>query len=125
AIAEMAVETELNSSVRGFVAQAPLAEYDPRLRPGMSAVVEVTVGRLVDTVIIPRAALAEFGGEIVVFPRASWPQPQPVRLAALTPLAAAVAAGIAAGTELVVPQTAVPEGVRPLGAAGRIAKEAR
>lgn len=125
AIAEMAVETERNSSVRGFVAQAPLAEYDPRLRPGMSAVVEVTVGRLVDTVIIPRAALAEFADQIVVFPRANWPQPQPVRLAALTPLAAAVAAGVAAGTELVVPQAAVPEGVRPLGAAGRIAKEAR
>lgn len=116
-IARLATGIEHDSSVRGFAARAPLQTSDPRLRPGMSAVVEIELGRVSDALLVPRTAIFERGGETVVYPRQSWPQPQAVQLGAVTPMSAVVLAGVAAGMALVTSLPAVHAGAQSLGAA--------
>jgi HlyD family secretion protein len=100
-IARLATEVESGTGVRGFVTVARIDGTDPRLRPGMTAIVEIVLGEVTDAVLVPRTAVAERDGGLVVFPLATWPQPLVVRAAALMPLAVAVTEGLAAGTELV------------------------
>lgn len=122
-LAVLATETEKDSGVRGFVARGPLEPSDPRLRPGMTAVVEVDLGGLAEAVFVPRAAVAEQDGAPVVFPRAEWPRPRSVRLGVATASAVEILEGVEAGAELVVPSSALPDGIRPLGYARHFAKE--
>lgn len=100
-IARLATEVEADSGVRGFAVVARIDGADPRLRPGMTAIVEIILGEVADAILIPRTAVAERAGELVVFPRATWPRPTPVTAVATTPLAVAVREGLAAGTELI------------------------
>jgi HlyD family secretion protein len=122
-IALLATAHEQGDDVRGFLAQAQLAQSDPRLRPGMSAIVAVDLGLVTDVVLIPRQAIVELDGQAVVFPRATWPQPLVVELSALSPRLAAVATGLSAGLELVVPWPQRPAGTEPLGALRHLQKE--
>ncbi len=100
-IARLAAEVESGTGVRGFAAVARIDGADPRLRPGMTAIVEIGLGEVADAVLIPRSAAIERDGEWLVYPRATWPRPLPVRPVAVTPMTVAVAEGLAAGTELV------------------------
>jgi multidrug efflux pump subunit AcrA (membrane-fusion protein) len=100
-IARLATEVEPDSGVRGFAVVARIDGADARLRPGMTAIVEIVLGEVADAILVPRTAVAERDGGLVVFPRATWPRPLPVRAAALTPLTVAVTEGLEAGTELV------------------------
>jgi HlyD family secretion protein len=122
-IAVLATEVEKESRARAFVARGRIAPADPRLRPGMTAVVEVELTAPQDTVLVPRGAVAEQDGATVVFPAASWPQPRPVRLGPANALAVAIVEGLAAGTELVLWAGAPPPGTRPWGHARHFAKE--
>jgi multidrug efflux pump subunit AcrA (membrane-fusion protein) len=100
-IARLATEVEADSGVRGFAVVARIDGSDPRLRPGMTAIVEIVLGEVADAILIPRTAVAERDGELVVFPRATWPRPTPVTAVATTPLVVAVRDGLAAGTDLI------------------------
>lgn len=122
-IAVLATEVEKESRARAFVARGRIAPADPRLRPGMTAVVEVALAAPADTVLVPRGAVAEQEGATVVFPAATWPRPRPVRLGDLSALAVAVVEGLEAGTELVLWASAPPPGARPLGHSRHFAKE--
>lgn len=119
----LATEIEKDSRARGFVARGRLDASDPRLRPGMTAVIEVLLGDVDDTVIVPRGAVAERDGAAVVFPAADWPRPAPVTLGATTPLGVSVEAGVEAGAELVLVSGSLPAGIRPLGFARHFAEE--
>jgi hypothetical protein len=116
-IARLATEIEDDSSVRAFTARAPLEGADPRLRPGMTAVVEIACGTVTDVVLAPRAALFSQAETPVVFPRTTWPEPQPVRLGALTPLVAEIREGLEAGAELVTEPPGVLTEDQPQGSA--------
>ncbi len=116
-IARLATEVADDSSVRAFAVRALLDGHDPRLRPGMTAVVEVALGASDTLVTMPRTGVFEQDGEPVVFPRATWPQPRPVRLAVLTPLVAGIAEGLAAGEAVVLQKPAAVTDLQPLGAA--------
>lgn len=122
-IAVLATEIEKDSRARAFVARGRIAPADPRLRPGMTAVVEVELAAPQDTVLVPRGAVAEQDGATVVFPAASWPQSRPVRLGPANALTIAIVEGLVAGTELVLWAGAPPPGTRPLGYARHFAKE--
>lgn len=100
-VARLATEVEADSGVRGFAVVARIEGSDPRLRPGMTAIVEIVLGEVADVILIPRTAVAERDGELVVFPRATWPRPSPVRAVAATPLTIAVRDALAADTELI------------------------
>jgi multidrug efflux pump subunit AcrA (membrane-fusion protein) len=100
-IARLATEVEADSGVRGFAAVARIDGTDPRLRPGMTAIVEIALGEVTDAILIPREAVVEHGGELVVYPRATWPRRLPVVAVAATPLTIAVRDGLAAGDELI------------------------
>jgi multidrug efflux pump subunit AcrA (membrane-fusion protein) len=54
---------------KNFPAQATIREIDPRLRPGMSASVEVIVDRRPDELVIPNKASFQIEGEPVVYVR--------------------------------------------------------
>ena len=122
-IAVLATEVEKDSRARAFVARGRIAPADPRLRPGMTAVVEVVLAATQDSVLVPRGAVAEQDGATVVFPAESWPQSRPVRLGSANALYVAVVEGLEAGTELVLWAEAPPPGTRPLGYARHFAKE--
>ena len=106
-VARLAAELETGTGVRGFATVARIDGSDPRLRPGMTAIVEIGLGEVADAVLVPRSAVLERGGEWLVYPRATWPRPQPVRPVAVTAMTVAVAAdeaagsGLSAGSELV------------------------
>lgn len=102
-IARLAVELETGSGVRAFPTVARIDGADPRLRPGMTAIVEIGLGEVADAVLVPRAATSGRDGAWFVYPRADWPRPLQVRPLAVTPMTVAVAADaeLPAGTELV------------------------
>lgn len=122
-IAVLATEVEKESRARAFVARGRIAPADPRLRPGMTAVVEVELAAPQDTVLVPRAAVAEQDGATVVFPAASWPRSQPVRLGAASARDVVVVEGLEAGTQIVLWSGAPPPGTKPLGYARHFAEE--
>jgi len=122
-IAVLATEGEKESRARVFVARGRLSPPDERLRPGMTAIVEVALDSVPAAVLVPRAAVAEKDGVPVVFPAASWPRPQPVELGGLSPFTVAVVGGLEAGTTLVLCPTDLPDGIRPLGFARHFARE--
>jgi len=109
-IARLATSTDGDEgTVRGFACRAELAGSDPRLRPGMTAVVEIDLGMRPDVVQVPLGAVFERDGASVVYPRATWPEPRPVKLGPRTPLLAAALDGVAAGERLVT-AAPTPEG---------------
>ena len=61
-IARLATEVEADSGVRGFAVVARIDGADPRLRPGMTAIVEIVLGEVADVVLVPRTAVAERDG---------------------------------------------------------------
>lgn len=99
-VARLAVELETGTGVRGFATVARIDGSDPRLRPGMTAIVEIGLGEVADAVLVPRSAVVERDGGWLVYPRATWPRPQPVRPVAVTAMTVAVASGAADGTGL-------------------------
>lgn len=122
-IAVLATAAEKEGRARVFVARGAIAPPDARLRPGMTAIVEVALGRVDDAVLVPRAAVAEQDGAPVVFPAATWPRPRPVRLGGMTAATVAVIEGLEAGTDLVACPTDLPAGAQPLGYARHFPKE--
>jgi hypothetical protein len=63
----------------------------------MTAIVEIGLGEVADAVLVPRSAVVERDGGWLVYPRATWPRPQPVRPVAVTAMTVAVASGAADG----------------------------
>lgn len=100
-IARLATAIDAEDGVRGFAVVASLEGADARLRPGMTAVVEITLGEVTGVVLVPRTAVLEQGGNLLVYPRATWPRPQVVHAAAVTAMVIAVDDGLTPGTELV------------------------
>jgi multidrug efflux pump subunit AcrA (membrane-fusion protein) len=56
---------------RTFRGYAPLANPDPRLRPGMNGAMDVVIDRIPDAVIVPAQAVFTRGGKPVVYVAAS------------------------------------------------------
>jgi multidrug efflux pump subunit AcrA (membrane-fusion protein) len=52
---------------RTFRAYAPLANPDPRLRPGMNGSMDVAIDRIPNAVIVPAQAVFTRGGKPVVY----------------------------------------------------------
>ncbi len=100
-IARLATEVTADSGVRGFAVVARIDGADSRLRPGMTAIVEIDLGEVEDAILVPRTAVSEGDDGFLVYPRASWPRPLTVRAVALTPMTVAVTEGLEAGTVLV------------------------
>jgi HlyD family secretion protein len=100
-IARLATEVDADSGVRGFAVVARIDGADPRLRPGMTAIVEIDLGADADVVLVPRTAVAERDGAMLVYPRATWPRPLAIQPTSVTAMTVAVKNGLAAGTELV------------------------
>jgi HlyD family secretion protein len=68
---------------KNFPAEASIRELDPRLRPGMSATVEVIVDRRPDELVIPNKASFQIDGQPVVYVRnAVGFRPQPIEVLA-------------------------------------------
>jgi multidrug efflux pump subunit AcrA (membrane-fusion protein) len=68
---------------KNFPAQATIRELDPRLRPGMSATVEVIVDRRPDELVIPNKASFQIEGQPVVYVRSGVGfRPQPIEVVA-------------------------------------------
>lgn len=66
---------------KNFPAQATIRKLDPRLRPGMSATVEVIVDRRPDELVIPNKASFQIEGEPTVFVQSgSGFRPQPIEV---------------------------------------------
>lgn len=122
-IAVLAATPEKDSRARVFLARGQIAPLDDRLRPGMTAIVEVTLGDVEDAVLVPRAAVAEREGTPVVFPAATWPRAQPVLLGGLDAFTVAVVGGLAPGTILVLCPADLPAGSQPLGYARHLRRE--
>lgn len=100
-IARLATAIDGDDGVRGFAVVASLQGTDARLRPGMTAVVEISLGETAEMVLVPRTAVTERGGDLLVYPRATWPKPQAVHAAAVTAMMVAIDSGLEPGTELV------------------------
>jgi HlyD family secretion protein len=68
---------------KNFPAEASIRELDPRLRPGMSATVEVIVDRRPDELVIPNKASFQIEGQPVVYVRSAVGfRPQPIEVLA-------------------------------------------
>jgi len=68
---------------KNFPAQAVIRAIDPRLRPGMSATVEVIVDRRPDELVVPSKASFQIEGQPVVYVRSGAGfRPQPVEVLA-------------------------------------------
>lgn len=100
-VARLATAIDGADGVRGFAVVASLEGADSRLRPGMTAVVEISLGETAAAVLVPRTAVVERGGDLLVYPRATWPQPRTVHAAAITAMTVAVDDGLEPGAELV------------------------
>ncbi len=94
-IAELAQPLQDDGHVRVFEFHCDLEESDPRLRPGMSARVEVCVGRREDTLIAPREALADSSTVIDLRGRR-----HRVRVGLVTPLEIEILEGVSEGQPL-------------------------
>jgi multidrug resistance efflux pump len=68
---------------KNFPAHASIREIDPRLRPGMSATVEIIVDRRPDELVIPNRASFQIDGEPAVYVRTTGGfSPQPIEVLA-------------------------------------------
>ncbi len=114
AISGLALPTLVDERVRAFQVTAEIDGTDPRLRPGMTAVVEVVLSERVDVVAAPRGAVFERDGEPVVFPEDTWPEPTAVTLGAGTDQEIEITSGLPARTALVT-RTPSDDVFRPLG----------
>ncbi len=88
---------------RGFEVVLELTRTEPRLRPGMSAVARVSVGRHDNQVLVPSRALFVHGGRplaYVIGPRGI--EPRYVSVAYRNDEVTAVASGLAAGERVAV-----------------------
>ncbi len=88
---------------RGFELVLELTEGEPRIRPGMSAVARVAVGRHDRQVLVPSRALFPHGGRTVAYvitPRG--PQPRFVSIAHRNDDITAIASGLTPGERVAV-----------------------
>ena len=86
---------------KNFPAFSTISEIDDRLRPGMSATVEVIVQRIEDVLVIPTKASTQIDGKPTVFVRdgAAFRR-TPIEVAATNGTEIVVAAGLAEGDEI-------------------------
>jgi multidrug efflux pump subunit AcrA (membrane-fusion protein) len=86
---------------KNFPAYSSIADIDDRLRPGMSATVEIVVQRIEDVLVIPSKASTQIDGQPTVFVKdgASYRR-APIEVAATNGAEIVVEAGLAEGDEI-------------------------
>jgi len=86
---------------KNFPAHAAIDKLDPRLRPGMSATVEVVVERRKNVLVIPAKASFQIDGRPTVFiKRGNSYRPQPIEVAARNTTEIVVGGGLEEGQEI-------------------------
>ena len=86
---------------KNFPAYSTISEIDERLRPGMSATVEIIVQRIKDVLVIPSKASAQIDGKPTVFVKdGTGYRRRQIDVAATNGVEIVVAAGLAEGEEI-------------------------
>ena len=95
-----------DTGVRVFEVGVQLGEQDSRLRPGMTATVEVVLDRRENVVLVPAGAVTKVAGKDVV--TATSGDKRPVVVGAMSADDAVIESGLAAGDEVLMVPAATP-----------------
>jgi HlyD family secretion protein len=110
-VGTLAQEEKERRGAKFFGVKVQINESDPRLRPGMTARVEIEVEQRAQAVSVPLEAVFEKDGRYVVYPAARHPRPRDVVLGPSNADFVVIEKGLSAGDRILLrdPEIAMPD----------------
>ncbi|MFM1768940.1 MAG: hypothetical protein RJA22_1469 [Verrucomicrobiota bacterium] len=124
-VERIAPQAVIKNGIKGFSARIAIRGIDPRVRPGMTAILSIPVSSADNVLAVPLAAVFTEGGQRFVFVRKDDAyERRPVTLGVTDYSHAEIVQGLAAGEVVALDKTVTAGGPRPPGNGGTRGGEA-
>ena len=122
-VERIAPQAVIKNGIKGFSARIAIKDIDPRVRPGMTAILSIPVSTADNVLAVPLAAVFTENGERFVFVKNNGGfERRPIVIGITDYAYAEVVEGLSAGEIVSLDQTITSEGPKPPGVGGASGK---